>query len=182
MLDQHQPGEETDFERFMERYGDFFPENPREHRRAARGHGASAWRRCRRSQLDEHPSNARQLQGPVRAVDRGHGPALAGRPTRPEPPEPVPPDGVEPQLRLQRTGPAGLRRGRADDAGAGRHQQLENLLRGATSPGALAEVDLDRARELLGQRRGREPGWHLRAGPPASRRPASSRTRRVASS
>ncbi|MBK9181370.1 MAG: hypothetical protein IPM45_17775 [Acidimicrobiales bacterium] len=28
--------------------------------------------------------------------------------------------------------------------------QLENLLRSATSPGALAEVDLDRARELLG--------------------------------
>src|SRR3954453_5359591 len=28
--------------------------------------------------------------------------------------------------------------------------QLENLLRGATSPGALAEVDTDRARELLG--------------------------------
>ena len=28
--------------------------------------------------------------------------------------------------------------------------QLENLLRGATQPGALAEVDLDRARELLG--------------------------------
>jgi uncharacterized protein with von Willebrand factor type A (vWA) domain len=28
--------------------------------------------------------------------------------------------------------------------------QLENLLRGASAPGALAEVDLDRARELLG--------------------------------
>ena len=28
--------------------------------------------------------------------------------------------------------------------------RLENLLRGATSPGALAEVDIDRARELLG--------------------------------
>ncbi len=28
--------------------------------------------------------------------------------------------------------------------------QLENLLRGATNPGALAEVDIDRARDLLG--------------------------------
>src|SRR3954454_3059118 len=28
--------------------------------------------------------------------------------------------------------------------------QLENLLSGATQPGALAEVDIDRARELLG--------------------------------
>ena len=28
--------------------------------------------------------------------------------------------------------------------------QLENLLRGATNPGALAEVDVDRARQLLG--------------------------------
>ena len=28
--------------------------------------------------------------------------------------------------------------------------QLENLLRGATNPGALAEVDIDRVRDLLG--------------------------------
>jgi uncharacterized protein with von Willebrand factor type A (vWA) domain len=28
MLEQRQRGEEPDFEGFMERYGDFFPENP----------------------------------------------------------------------------------------------------------------------------------------------------------
>ncbi len=28
--------------------------------------------------------------------------------------------------------------------------QLENLMRGATSPGALAEADIDRVRDLLG--------------------------------
>ena len=39
--------------------------------------------------------------------------------------------------------------------------QLENLLRGATEPGALAEVDLDRARELLGDDAAQQPrdGW-----------------------
>src|SRR3546814_4708346 len=29
--------------------------------------------------------------------------------------------------------------------------QLEQMMRGASSPGALAEVDIDRARELLGE-------------------------------
>src|SRR5262249_34850988 len=33
--------------------------------------------------------------------------------------------------------------------------QLENLLRGATNPGALAEVDIDRARDLLGDQSAR---------------------------
>jgi uncharacterized protein with von Willebrand factor type A (vWA) domain len=33
--------------------------------------------------------------------------------------------------------------------------QLENLLRGASNPGALAEVDIDRARELLGEENAR---------------------------
>ena len=42
-------------------------------------------------------------------------------------------------------GPAGSVSGQVSDLG-----QLEQLLAGAPSPGALAEVDIDRARELLG--------------------------------
>ena len=45
--------------------------------------------------------------------------------------------------------------------------QLENLLRGATSPGALAEVDLDRARDLLGDEAAQSLERMSRAGPQA---------------
>ena len=50
--------------------------------------------------------------------------------------------------------------------------QLENLLRGATSPGALAEVDVDRARELLGDDAAQQPRPHERAGQDARGRRA----------
>ncbi len=49
--------------------------------------------------------------------------------------------------------------------------QLENLLRGATNPGALAEVDLDRARELLGDDVGPEPRAAGSSWPRCSRTP-----------
>ena len=60
--------------------------------------------------------------------------------------------------------------------------QLENLLRGAANPGALAEVDLDRVRELLGDDVGGEPRAHGRAGPDARGGRPDRATRRVASS
>ena len=50
--------------------------------------------------------------------------------------------------------------------------QLENLLRGATTPGALAEVDIDKARELLGDDAARSPRAAGRAGQACWRRPA----------
>ena len=64
----------------------------------------------------------------------------------------VPADGLGPALRL----PAATTRCGFAEAMPTLHRQLgdldqlENLLRSATSPGALAEVDLDQARDLLG--------------------------------
>ena len=49
--------------------------------------------------------------------------------------------------------------------------QLENLLRGATNPGALAEVDIDRARELLGDDVGPAASSAWPSWPRCSRRP-----------
>ena len=46
---------------------------------------------------------------------------------------------------------------------------LENLLRSATQPGELAEVDLDRARELLGDDAARRSTGSGRARPGSSR-------------
>ena len=47
MLEQRERGEEPDFEEFMERFGDFFPENPQTSTSCS-SRWRSAWRRCRR--------------------------------------------------------------------------------------------------------------------------------------
>ena len=60
--------------------------------------------------------------------------------------------------------------------------QLENLLRGATNPGALAEVDIDRARELLGDDAAAQPRAHGRAGQDARGGRPHRAARRAASS
>ncbi len=97
------------------------PREPREPRRAARDHGRAHGRHAGDAQLDDARA-AGPAAGPVRAAHGGHGPALADGPARTEPAEPLPPDGLEPQLRLQRPGPARVRRGGPDDAGARRHR------------------------------------------------------------
>ena len=60
--------------------------------------------------------------------------------------------------------------------------QLENLLRGATSPGRAGRGRPRPGPRAAGRRGRPEPRQDERAGPQAARRPASSRTRRAASS
>ena len=84
MLEQRERGEEPDFEGFMERFGDFFPENPQTLdellEKMAAAHGGDAGD----AQLDDARA-AGAAAGARRAAARGHGPALADRPARPEP-------------------------------------------------------------------------------------------------
>ena len=64
----------------------------------------------------------------------------------------------------------------------GELDQLEQMLSGATEPGALAEIDLDRVRELLGKDAVRVARGARRSWRGASRRPVSSSSGRAASS
>ena len=57
---------------------------------------------------------------------------------------------------------------------------LENLLRNATSPGPLAEVDLDKVRDLLGDDAARSLATARRTSPRSSRRRGSSSSAKVA--
>jgi uncharacterized protein with von Willebrand factor type A (vWA) domain len=149
MLEQRAAGEEPDFDGFMERYGDFFPENPATldellevlaRRMAAAQAMLNSMSPAQRDQLrqlteqlledmdlrwqvDQLGENLRSMfpqMGWDRRYDFSGGDPL---------------DMAEAAEMMQRLGDM---------------DQLENLLRGATSPGALAEVDLDRARQLLG--------------------------------
>ena len=111
MLEQRQAGEEPNFEEFMERYGDFFPENPETPRRAARGHGPAHGRHAVDAQLDD-PRAAGPAAGAHERAHGGHGPRLPGQPARREPAQPVPRHGLGPVAELPGPGPAELRRGR----------------------------------------------------------------------
>ena len=68
LLDKHRRGEDTqaDFDEFMDKHGDFFPENPRDHRRAARRARPAGGRRPADAQLDD-PGAARRARRPRRA-------------------------------------------------------------------------------------------------------------------
>jgi uncharacterized protein with von Willebrand factor type A (vWA) domain len=151
MLDQRNRGENTDqaFQQFMERYGDFFPENPQsldelleqiaEKMAAAQAmlNSMTPEQRAQlqglmdqlledmdlRWQLDQLGSNLRQAF-PQLPWERNYN--FSGQ-------DPL--NFSEAAELMQQMGDL---------------DQLENLLRGATNPGALAEVDIDKARELLG--------------------------------
>jgi uncharacterized protein with von Willebrand factor type A (vWA) domain len=149
MLEQRQRGEEPDFDGFMDRYGDFFPENPRDldellevmaRRMAAAQAMLNSMTPEQRAQLQALSDQLLEDMDLRWQVDQ-LGQNLAG---------------MFPDLNWNRrydfSGQDPMSMGEANDLlqQLGDIDQLENLLRGATSPGALAEVDLDRARELLG--------------------------------
>ena len=126
------------------------PRQPADPRRAARADGAVDGADAAAPQLDDARA-ARAAAGALRVAARGHGPALAGRPALAQPAARVPEPAVAAVAELQRRRPAAVRR----DAGPARHarrprRRSRTCMRSATQPGELAEVDLDRARELLG--------------------------------
>ena len=143
-------GEEPDFDEFMERYGDFFPENPQnlDELLEVMAQRMAAMQAMLNSMT---PEQRAQLQGLAEQLledmDLRWQIDQLGQNLQ----QPFPDAGLGPALRLlaARTRSASPRRPQLMDE-LGDIDQLENLLRGATNPGALAEVDIDRARELLG--------------------------------
>ena len=173
------------FERFMERYGDFFPENPQTLDELLEVMAQRMAAMQAHAQLDDARA-ARAAAGARRAAARGHGPALAGRPARRATCSSCSRRwaGTAATTSRVRTRSASPRPRRSCRSSA-TSTSSRTCCGGATSPGALAEVDIDRARELLGDdaadsldrmsragqdarggRPHREPGRPLRADAP----------------
>ena len=151
LLQMRERGQDTQqaFEEFMQRFGDFFPENPQTldellevmaERMAAMQSMLNSMTPEQRAQLQ---GLAEQLLGDMDLrwqVDQ------LGQHLR----------SLFPQMGWDRRynfeGQDPLNFGEAMDLmqQLGDMDQLENLMRGATSPGALAEADVDRVRDLLG--------------------------------
>jgi uncharacterized protein with von Willebrand factor type A (vWA) domain len=149
MLEARERGEEPDFEGFMSRYGDFFPENPRNldellevlARRMAAMQALLASmtpeQRQQIQQLAEQLLDDLDLRWQVDQL----GSQLQGL---------FPEMGWGQQYEFQGQDPLGLAQAAATLEDLGDLDRLEELLRGAAQPGALAEADIERARDLLG--------------------------------
>ncbi len=152
LLEKHQRGEDTpeDFQQFMENYGDFFPENPENVEELLR---AMAERMAQMQAMlnSMTPEQRAQLQGLAEQLledmDLAFQASQLGQNLQQ----------MFPQLDWNRSydfggdNPLGFAEAAQMMAELGDLDQLENLLQSATQPGALAEADLDRARELLGE-------------------------------
>ena len=150
MLAQRARGEEPDFAGFMERYGDFFPENPKTLDELLEVMGPPHGRRPGPAQLDD-AGPAGPAPAAVRPAAGRHGPQLAGQRAG----RPTSATSSRTSAGIGATNSAAvdpLDFSHAADmlAELGDIDQLENLLRGSPSPGALAEVDADAVRRLLG--------------------------------
>ena len=149
MLEQRQVGEEPDFDEFMKSFGDFFPENPRSldellevmaQRMAAMAQMMNSISPEQRAQLEELAQELLadmdlgwqmdQLSGNLRNL--------------------FPEMGWEQSREFTGQDPLGLTEAMQMFEDLADMDRLEQMLSGATSPGALAEVDTDRVRDLLG--------------------------------
>ncbi|HEY6319896.1 MAG TPA: VWA domain-containing protein [Acidimicrobiia bacterium] len=149
MLEQRERGEEPDFPGFMDRYGDFFPGNPQSLDELLE-QMAQSMAQMQQLLNSMTPEQRAQLQGLAESLLedmdlRWQVDQLARNL-----------QGAFPNLPWDRSMPF-----RGDDPlsmgqmpglldALGDMDDLEHLLSQATQPGELAEVDLDRARELLG--------------------------------
>ncbi len=149
MLEKHQRGEDPGFEQFMEDYGDFFPENPetveelleqmakRMAAMQAMMNSMSPEQRAQLQQLSDQLMDDMDLQWQMQQ--------LSGNLQQ-----------MFPQLNWDQSydfegqDPMGFQQAMQAMQDMGDLDQLENLLRNASSPGALAEADMDRVRDLMG--------------------------------
>ncbi|HKH05159.1 MAG TPA: hypothetical protein VKA65_08345 [Acidimicrobiales bacterium] len=149
MLEQRAAGQEPDFDGFMSRYGDFFPENPKDldellevlARRMAAMQSLLASmtpeQRAQIGQLAEQLLDDMDLRWQVDQL------ASQLRSAFPD-------MGWDRRYDFTGQDPLGLAEAASTLEDLGDLDRLEQLLRGASHPGALAEADIDRARELLG--------------------------------
>jgi uncharacterized protein with von Willebrand factor type A (vWA) domain len=149
MLEARAEGRDPDFEGFMERFGDFFPENPQNldellevlARRMAAMQAMMASmtpeQRAQIAQLSEQLLEDMDLRWQVDQL----GSQLRSM---------FPDMGWNRRYDFRGQDPLGLAQAASTLEELGDLDRLEQLLRGAAQPGALAEVDVDRARDLLG--------------------------------
>jgi len=150
MLGQQSRGEEPDFEGFMGRYGDFFPGNPQtlDELLEQMARQMAAMQSLMASMTPEQRAQLQSLADQLlEDMDLRWQLDQLGRNLQ----QAFPQMGWGQGYAVEGTDPLGMVEGAQLMQELGQLDQLEHLLRSATSPAQLAEVDLDAARALLGQ-------------------------------
>lgn len=149
MLEARQRGEEPDFEGFMDRFGDMFPENPKDldellealARRMAAAqsmfNSMTPEQRDQMQRLSEQLLSDMDLQWQMDQLGENLRAAF-------------PDAGWGATYSFQGNDPLDMAAASELMSELGDLDQLEAMLRGASDPGALAEVDFERARRLIG--------------------------------
>jgi len=150
MLDRKANGEDPRFEEFMSEFGDFFPENPqsldelleimaeRMAQMQAMMNSMTPEQRAQLQQLSEQLLEDMDLQWQANRL----GEHLQNM---------YPQAGWDKRYQFGGDQPMGMNEAMQAMQELSELEQLENFLRNANNPGALAEADMDRVRELLGQ-------------------------------
>ena len=152
MLERRQqgvPDDELGFDEFMQKYGDFFPENPSnlDELLEAMARRMAAMQAMLNSMSPEQRAQLQQLSDQL--LDdmdlRWQLDQLGGNLR-----QMFPQMNWGQQYEFQGDDPMGLGQALQEMNDLGQLDDLENLLRNATSPAQLAEADLDRVRDLIG--------------------------------
>ena len=149
MLEQRERGEEPDFEGFMEQFGDFFPENPQtlDELLEVMARRMAAAQAMLNSMTPEQRAQMQQLSDQLlEDMDLRWQVEQLGQNLR----RAVPDAGWDSSYQFEGSGPLDMSSAASLMGELGDLDQLEQLMRSAPNPGALAEADIDRVRDLLG--------------------------------
>jgi uncharacterized protein with von Willebrand factor type A (vWA) domain len=149
MLERRQQGEDPGFEQFMEEYGDFFPENPEtlDELLEQMAQRMAAMQAMLNSMSPEQRAQLQQLSDQLlEDMDLRWQMDQLGQNLQ----QMFPQMGWQRSYDFEGQEPMGMSQAMQTMQELGDLDQLENLLRNATNPAALAEADLDKVRDLLG--------------------------------
>ena len=149
MLADRDAGNEPDFDGFMEKHGDFFPENPEtlDELLELMAQRMAAMQAMLNSMT---PEQRAQLQGLSEQLMEDMDLAFQMDQLGSHLQDLFPQMGWDQRYDFSGQDPMGLAEAAQMMNELGDLDQLENLLGNAASPGALSEVDIDKARDLLG--------------------------------
>ena len=150
MLEQRAAGEEPDFERFMEEFGDFFPENPEtlDELLEAMAARMAAMQAMLNSMTPEQRAQLMQLSEQLlEDMDLNFEASRLGQNLQ----QMFPGAGWQQSYDFSGFDPLGLADANQMFQDLSQLDQLEQFLRSPGSPQALAEVDLDQVRRLMGE-------------------------------
>ncbi len=149
MLEKRENGEDPGFEQFMEEYGDFFPENPEtlDELLEQMAKRMAAMQAMLNSMSPEQRAQLQQLSDQLlEDMDLRWQMDQLGRNLQ----SMFPQMGWGQSYEFEGQDPMGMGQAMQTMQELGDLDQLENLMRNATNPGALAEADMDRVRDLMG--------------------------------